>query len=134
MSDPTLLDQLVAAIVRQEHGEKKVYQNHNPGNIWDGLCEGKIRRIWPEIPIDAYGFLKFQSLKEGMALLRDQINYKVIRGATIRELVSAWAPAKAAKVNGRDFSNHDMTEIYIGRVAAAVGLAPDIRLRDRSLR
>lgn len=129
MSDPALLDQLVAAIVRQEHGEKKVYPNNNPGNIWDGLCTGKLKRIWPHIPIDRLGFLRLKDTQEGIAFMREQIRLKIQRGLTLRQLIGEWAPARGEIIGGHNFAND--TRVYTDRIAAHLGLDPNVKLRDR---
>lgn len=67
-------------------------RNNNPGNIWDGLGNGKTRRIWPNQPIDDKGFIIYPSAAAGWAELERQLQMKANRGLTLQAALSEWAP------------------------------------------
>lgn len=94
-------------------------RNNNPGNIWDGLAEGKKKRIWPNIPTDNKGFLKFPDEASGWSLFEKQINLNINRGKTLRELITRWAPPI-----------ENDTETYIKNVVKWTGLPENEPLKD----
>ena len=75
---------------------------HNPGNL----------RASPlERPKDQ-GYVRFQNDQEGIAALYHQIAKHVLRGMTLRQLISAWAPP----------AEND-TENYIRETARRCGIS-----------
>lgn len=97
----------------------RAHRNNNPGNIWDGLSEGKKKRIWPNIPVDSKGFLKFLDDLTGWALFEKQVNLNVNRGRTLRQLITRWAPPV-----------ENDTETYIKNVVKWTGLPENEPLKD----
>lgn len=67
-------------------------KNNNPGNIWDGLGNGKVKRIWPSMAIDDKGFVIFPSAAAGWAELERQLLMKANRGLTLQAALTEWAP------------------------------------------
>ena len=89
-----IVKDLADAIQRME-GYKpgtRAWGNNNPGNIWDGLAEGKKKRIWPNIPIDDKGFLKYADYATGRAALEKDLALKISRGMTLTSLINMYAP------------------------------------------
>ncbi len=125
----SVAEQVASAIIRME-GAGRSTRNNNPGNIWDGLSAGKTRRIWPNIPIDAQGFLQFPTYEAGYAELINQVQMKINRGMTLRQLINEWAPAKGEVVNGLDLSND--TPTYIRNAQSWTGLPVDTPLNQLS--
>ncbi|TAJ99768.1 hypothetical protein EPO44_10225 [bacterium] len=93
------------------------YRNNNPGNIWDGLAEGKARRIWPDIPVDSEGFLIFPTYEAGRAAFERQLSIKVNRGLSLEGLLAEWAPA----------SEND-TAAYVRNVSGWLSIPADVPL------
>lgn len=92
--DTNLIPRLADAMQRME-GYKpgtRAWRNNNPGNIWDGLTSGKVRRIWPNLPIDDKGFIIYPSPQAGRAALENDLRIKVSRGMTLEALISMFAP------------------------------------------
>lgn len=121
----SVTEQIAKAIERME-GQGRSVRNNNPGNIWDGVSGQKTRRIWPNIPIDEQGFLVFPSYDAGFALLVDQVQKKINRGLSLRQLINEWAPPKGEVVNGFDLSND--TSTYVRNVVQWTGLPLDTPL------
>lgn len=114
-----LIAKLADAVQRMEgyYPGTRAYKNHNPGNIWDGLSAGKVRRIWPNIPIDDKGFLIFPNYGEGRAALERDLRIKVGRGMTLTQLIHMYAPP-----------NENNTARYVANVAQWTGLPVDVAL------
>ncbi len=90
-------------------------RNNNPGNIWDGLCPGKVQRIWPHFPIDSSGFLVLPNYPTGRSLMEKQISLKISRNETLRILINQW-----------DSSDPTPTrDLYVTHVAEWTGLPTD---------
>lgn len=126
----SVVEQIAAAITRMEGNgaTTRATRNNNPGNIWDGLSPGKTQRIWPGLPIDAQGFVQYPTYADGYnALLRD-LQIKVNRGMTLRQLITMYAPPKGDTVGGMDLSNN--TEAYIRYVASQTGLPENTPLNQ----
>ena len=69
-----IVTKIADSIERQEGGRDaagnivpntRAARNNNPGNIWDGLCPGKVQRIWPRYRIDSAGFVVFPNYATG---------------------------------------------------------------------
>lgn len=109
---------LADAIARMEGygvAGSRAQRNNNPGNIWDGSKH----RIWPKLPIDEKGFIKYPTPEAGRAALEYQLNLKIRRGATLRSLITVWAPP-----------HENDTNRYIDLVAKWTGLPLDKPLKD----
>lgn len=125
MTREDLLFKLTRAMARQEgwfstqKPPNRGQRNNNPGNIWDGLAPGKLKRIWPDIPTDSIGFLKFLNEASGWALFEKQVNLNVNRGKTLRELITRWAPPV-----------ENDTETYIKNVVKWTGLPENEPLKS----
>jgi hypothetical protein len=90
-------------------------RNNNPGNIWDGLCTGKVKRIWPQYPVDASGFVVYPNYPTGRAAMEKQISLKISKNETLRVLINQW-----------DSSDPKPTrDIYVVDVAEWTGLPTD---------
>jgi hypothetical protein len=84
-------------------------RNHNPGNLTASPLNR--RKDGP--------FVRFESDAEGTAALCQQILRHVLRGYTLRQLITAWAPP----------SEND-TENYIRETVRRTGLDPEKKLWD----
>jgi len=128
----SVVEQIAAAITKMEGNSatSRATRNNNPGNIWDGLSPGKVQRIWPDLPIDAQGFVIYPSYDAGYKALLNDLQIKVNRGMTLRQLITMYAPPKGDTVGGMDLSNN--TEAYISYVAQQTGLPPDQRISTLS--
>lgn len=90
-------------------------RNNNPGNIWDGLCPGKVKRIWPQFPVDASGFVVYPNYPTGRGAMERQISLKISRNETLRTLINQW-----------DSSDPQPTrDLYVAHVAEWTGLPTD---------
>ena len=88
------------------------YKRQNPGSIWDGLCPGKVQRIWPHFPIDASGFVIYPDYATGRAAMEKQLSLKISRDETLRVLINQW-----------DSSDPQTTrDVYVSHVAEWTGL------------
>jgi hypothetical protein len=116
----SLITDLADAIERQEGYAPgtRAYRNNNPGNIWDGLGNGKVRRIWPQYPIDDAGFLMLPSYSTGRALMESQISIKIGRGETLTQLLNEWDSGDPASTRAT----------YVSNVAGWTGLPVDVPL------
>lgn len=112
------------AIERQEGGRDaagnivpntRAARNNNFGNIWDGLCPGKVQRIWPRYPIDSAGFVVFPNYATGRGAMDRQISLKISRKETLRILIEQWDSSDTKPVQ----------EIYVEHVAEWTGLPTD---------
>lgn len=109
-----LIFKLAHAIARQEGFfiEHSVAQrNNNPGNIWDGVGKGKVQRIFPRIPLDDKGFLKFENRQHGTAYLYRMLILKISSGVTLEQLIHSWAPP-----------TENDTEAYVSAVEKMTGI------------
>ena len=122
MSVDSVVRSIAAAITRMEGdgATSRATRNNNPGNIWDGLSPGKVQRIWPNLPIDDQGFVKYPTYQAGYDALLNDLRIKVNRGMTLQQLITMYAPPKGDTVGGMDLSNN--TAAYIQYVASQTGL------------
>jgi hypothetical protein len=75
---------------------------------------------WLVHPVVANGFWVAASAAQGTAGLYHQIALDIARGYTLRQLITAWAPA----------SDGNATENYVNETARRTGLNPDTPLWD----
>jgi len=118
----TIVQKIANAIERQEDYAPgtRAYRNSNPGNIWDGICPGKPKRIWPQFAIDADGFVMFPSYSTGRNVMEQQIRLKISRGETLRVLINQW-----------DSSDPQATrDVYVSHVAEWTQLPSDEPLQS----
>lgn len=123
MTIQDVVTKIADAIARQEgfHDPRsRAARNHNPGNIWDGLCTGKSKRIWPQYPIDLTGFLILPDNATGRALMEKQIRLKISRNETLRTLINQWDSSDKKVVR----------DLYVQHVAEWTGLPIDDVLAD----
>ena len=123
MTLENLVAKIADAIARQEgfHDPRsRAAMNCNPGNIWDGLCPGKTKRIWPQYPIDLTGFLIWPDNATGRALMEKQIRLKISRNETLRTLINQWDSSDTKVVR----------DLYVQHVAEWTGLPTDTVLKD----
>ena len=124
-----LITKIADAIERQEGFRDAAGQvnittragrNNNPGNIWDGICPGKVQRIWPHFPIDASGFVIYPDYATGRAAMARQLSLKISRNQTLRVLINQW-----------DSSDPQATrDVYVSHVAEWTGLPTDEALHS----
>ena len=128
MSVDSVVRSIAAAITRMEGdgATTRATRNNNPGNIWDGLSPGKTQRIWPNLPIDEQGFVKYPTYQAGYDALLNDLRIKVNRGMTLQQLITMYAPPKGDTVGGMDLSNN--TAAYIQYVASQTGLPANVPL------
>lgn len=94
-------------------------RNNNPGNVWDGLGKGKVRRIWPSMPIDGSGFVIYPSVEAGFAALKNDIKIKISRGMTLAQIIYMYAPP-----------SENNTKAYLEGVAKSANLPIDKPLEE----
>ncbi len=105
------LIQAIANAIQSQEGYypgSRAFRNNNPGNIWDGLSPGKTRRIWPQYPIDADGFLVLPDYATGRSLMENQISIKISRGETLTQLINEWDSSDSAGTRATYVSNVSM--------------------------
>lgn len=90
-------------------GGTRAARNNNPGNLRETA-----RKIYPDLPRDAGGFIVFPSAEAGWQALRRDLAIKAGRGWSLSQIISAWAP----ETDGND------TAGYIRNVANWTGLDP----------
>jgi len=73
---------------------------------------------WLTHPIVTNGFWVAPTLAQGIAGLYHQIALDIARGYTLRQLITAWAPA----------SDGNATENYVNETSRRTGLNPDTPL------
>lgn len=116
-----LVQALANAIAKQEGYfnpvPSRAKRNNNPGNIWDGVIEGKKKRIWPRLPIDDKGFIIFPKPEDGWAELIRQIELKISRKYSLIQLLTDWAPP-----------NENDTNTYIKNVSNWLKINPEAEL------
>lgn len=111
----------IAQFIQQQEGYypgSRAYRNNNPGNLWDGLSPGKVRRIWPQYPLDPQGFLILPDYQTGYALMLGQINIKIGRGETLTQLFNEWDSGDASSTRAT----------YVANGTAALGIDPNTPL------
>jgi hypothetical protein len=93
------------------------FRNNNPGNLkygtpWKGV-----------VGIDPKGFAIFDTMENGVRALGKDLTAKMGRGLdTVREIISVYAPP-----------SENPTGTYIDKVAAWVGVSPDMQLNAGDL-
>lgn len=108
--DPlTLLAQAIARMEGYSVSGSRAARNNNPGNLRETA-----RRIYPDLPRDAGGFIVFPSAQAGWDALRKDLAIKAARGWSLERIISVWAPAS----DGND------TRQYVANVAQWTGLDP----------
>lgn len=119
-----IVTKIADSIERQEGGRDaagnivpntRAARNNNPGNIWDGLCPGKVQRIWPRYRIDSAGFVVFPNYATGRGAMERQIWLKVSKDETLRMLIEQWDSSDAPATRA----------LYVAHVAEWTGLPTD---------
>lgn len=95
-----LLYKICSAIARQEGGGPSAL---NPGNLRSAP--------WLPSPVIQNGFWKPTSRAQGIAGMYHQVALDISRGATLRKLISKWAPPA-----------ENQTEAYIKNVKSWTGI------------
>ena len=111
------------AITRQEgyFPGSRAWANNNPGNIWDGVNSTKTKRIWPNLPIDAQGFVIYPTAAAGRAALERDLTAKMNAGLTLDSAVAMYAPPA-----------ENQTGVYQAHMADWLGVDGSARLSDLS--
>ena len=120
MSNSNFISAFADAITRQEgyFPGSVAWKNNNPGNIWDGVGNGKTSRIWPNIPIDSRGFLVFSTPDAGRAALERDLTAKMNAGLTLDQAIAMYAPP-----------NENNTGAYQNNVSAWLGVSGSTPLK-----
>lgn len=112
MANGDFLHRLCSAIATQEgyfaETPTQAKRNNNPGNLRAAPW------LSPPPPVtksNGAGFVIFVSPAAGIAGIYHQVALDVARGATLRALISKWAPP-----------TENATQVYIATVAAKLGL------------
>jgi len=113
------IERLADCITRQE-GKTT---NNNPGNIWDGIDPPhKLKRIWPQFPIDYRGLLVLPDEATGRAMLLHDLRVKISRhDFNLRQAIEMYCP--------RSDKRND-TDAYIANVAKWMAIDPDVKLAE----
>lgn len=114
--EPLFLDRLFDAFLRQEGR----VLNNNPLNIWDDVNPPyKTKRIWPHLPIDKRGMIKYPTMEAGIKAGKHDLRVKIDHQLTLRGAITLFCPPTDKRNN---------TAIYIRNVSTWLGIPDDVPL------